>query len=161
MFLAEALAVAAGGHVRLGLLLVPALFVQYLYNTVAAPSDRWTVGVQSIVEQHTANDTGGPQALEGWTKVQHDRGVVRLALGAIGNVEVTGQGEVDMARSLQGGGRVAPSSHVRHWSSLTLSVPTTGQVDRVDYITFDNGWSLRPQGAALVVCSPQQVCRPL
>ena len=28
-----------------------------------------------------------------------------------------------------------------------------------DYITFDNGWSIRPSGTALLLCPPTGDCR--
>lgn len=152
--------------------LLASLFVQQLYTAVALPSAQNTVGVQSVISSPLALPDGGPQALEGWTTVSHDRGTTRTAIGTIGNVEMNARGDVTEIRSLQAGGAVTNDGHVGLWSGLSLSQPRAGtglsggapytgpvHIDRYDYITFDNGWSIRPDGAKLLICDPQHVCR--
>lgn len=109
----------------------------------------------------------GPQAVEGYTLVAHDVGTVGLALGTIGNVEVQGRGRTEQVRALQGGIVVSGPGRVDHAANIVLAGvqkhsdydgPT--DVGRVDYILFGNGWSIRPDGARLLLCDPQNVCRP-
>lgn len=144
------------------------LSVRTLLTSFADAGSASTVGVQSHITQQT-DSIGGPQALEGYTLVAHDRGTVALALGTIGNVEQNGAGDVNRIASLQGGGVVTGPGRVHQWSALSLFQPRarrsapayTGPVniDRFDYITFDNGWSIRPNGDQLQLCDPRGICR--
>ncbi len=135
--------------------------------TLVAGATGSFVGVQSLVEAPLAMPDGGPQGLEGYVRLSHDRGTTALAIGTIGNVELNARGSVTAIRSLQSGGVITNSGHVDRWSGLYLTHPRAGlgytgpvNIARYDYITFDNGWSLRPtaDNAALEVCSPQNVC---
>ena len=130
--------------------------------------DTWCLGTVSVVHQDTPNSAGGPQALEGYTAVNHAIGTVRLVMGTIGNIELGGGSRtvVQYATALQGGLVVTGAGRVDHATSLTLIQPRahgdyTGPVNvgRVDYITFDNGWSIRPDGDRLLICDKMDVCR--
>jgi hypothetical protein len=132
-----------------------------------ASGARWTVCGGFTITQPIASP-GGPQALEGYTYVDHPSGTVGLAIGAIGNVEVAGSGAVTSARGLQGGIVISGPGVVDHASSLTLVAPQptggyTGPVNvrRADFITFSNGWSVRPDGARILLCDPNDRCRDL
>jgi hypothetical protein len=126
---------------------------------------RWTLcGLSYIVQREPS--MGGPQALEGYTQLAHESGTVALALGTIGNVEVAGRGQTNEVRSMQAGGVITGDGSVAHWSGITLSRPVPvkgarGSIQRYDYITFDNGWSIRPDGEKLMICNRDSVCRPL
>lgn len=142
------------------------LFVQMLYTAVSGSFTM--VGVQSRITAPIAVKDGGPQALEGYCAVSHDRGTTRLALGTIGNVEMNARGQTIEIRSMQAGGVITNDGHVARWSGLYLSRPVAGEgytgpthVDRYDYVTFDNGWSIRPDGDRLLVCDTQNVCHSL
>ena len=80
------------------------LFVARRVTTTASRTMANSVGLQSVIDAPLALPDGGPQALEGYTKIAHDRGITRLALGIIGNVEMNGHGDVAEVRTLQGGG---------------------------------------------------------
>lgn len=144
------------------------LAIRVLYDQDAAATASSTVGVQSRMTQRVASP-GGPQALEGYTLVAHDRGSVALAIGTIGNVEMNGAGNVGFIRGLQSGGVVTGPGRVGVWSGLFLSQPRARasappyvgpvNIERYDYITFDNGWSIRPNGDALILCNPLGNCR--
>lgn len=136
-------------------------------HTCRASTSRWTVCGEFTITQSTPSP-GGPQALEGYTYVNHPTGVVGLALGTVGNVEVGGTGEVLDVRALQGGVIISGPGDVEHATSLMLMAPKPagdyhGQVNvkRADYLSFDNGWSLRPDGDRLLLCDPHDRCRDL
>lgn len=142
------------------------LSVNYVFLTHC--SSQTCVGVQSRTSALVAMPDGGPQALEGYTTIAHDRGLVKLALGTIGNVEMNARGDVAMVRSLQAGGVVTNDGRVQQWSGLYLSRPRAGEgyagavnVQRFDYVTFDNGWSIRPDGDRLLICDSKGICRGL
>jgi hypothetical protein len=142
------------------------LDVRYRWDVVAVTGARSSVAMQSVIEQLTPTPDGGPQALEGYTKIAHDRGLVRLALGTIGNVEMNGAGDVEEIRSMQAGGVVTNRGRVKHWTGMYFSRPRAGlgytgaaNIDVYDYATFDNGWSIRPAGDRLLFCDPQGDCR--
>jgi hypothetical protein len=123
---------------------------------------RWTLCSLSYIVQRQPSE-GGPQALEGYTQIAHQSGTVALALGTIGNVEVAGRGRTTEVRSMQAGGVITGDGSVQHWSGITLSRPQAvngarGSVDRYDYITFDNGWSIRPDGEKLLICDRDSAC---
>jgi hypothetical protein len=127
-----------------------------------------TVNVQSVIHQQTASLEGGPQAFEGYTLIEHDRGTVNIAIGTIGNVEQNGAGEVNDIRSMQAGGVVTGPGRVHHWAGLSISAPRARSdykgavnIERYDYVDFDNGWSIRPDGKRLLICDPKNICRPL
>jgi len=143
------------------------LYIARKVTTTASQTMANSVGLQSVIDALLALPDGGPQALEGYTKIAHDRGNTRLALGIIGNVEMNGHGDVAEVRSLQAGGVVTNNGHVRLWTGLYLDRPKAGEgyagpvnIERVDYITFDNGWSIRPNGSDLTICRPSGECRP-
>jgi hypothetical protein len=111
---------------------------------------------------------GGPQALEGYTYLEHSHGLVKRAIGTIGNVEVAAQGDTDTVRGMQAGVVVSGPGNVGLATSLYLAQARrrsdyqgSTHVERVDYITFDNGWSIRPDREHLLLCDPQGVCRRL
>ena len=140
------------------------LYVQTMFTAVCGSTT--TVGVQSRISSPVAVPTGGPQALEGYTTIAHDRGNTRLAFGTIGNVEMNGRGTVTEIRSMQAGGVVTNDGRVKHWIGLALSTPRAGEgytgpanIDKFDYIKFDNGWSIRPDGDRLLICDKTDVCR--
>lgn len=139
---------------------------QYFEHT--CNGDTWCLGTVSVVNQMYPNADGGPQALEGYTVVKHEIGTVRLVMGTIGNIELGGGSRtvVESAVALQGGLVVTGPGYVAHATSLSLVQPRahggyTGGVNlgRVDYITFDNGWSIRPDGDQLSICDPKGMCR--
>jgi hypothetical protein len=141
------------------------IFITTSFHAVG--TGQTTVGVQSVIDQPVENPAGGPQALEGYTRLSHSRGTVRLALGTIGNVELNAHGDTTLVRSLQAGGVITNDGPVQQWSGLFLSKPVAGEgyrgstnVKRYDYITFDNGWSIRPDGKNLLICTPANTCRP-
>jgi hypothetical protein len=142
------------------------LYVQTLFTAVCGPST--TVGVQSRISAPVAVEDGGPQALEGYTTLAHNRGNTRLAFGVVGNVEMNARGTTTEIRSMQAGGVVTADGHVKEWVGLALSRPRAGEgyqgpvhIDRYDYIRFDNGWSIRPDGDKLLICDKAGVCRGL
>ena len=125
---------------------------------------RWTLCGLFYASQSDPAPDGGPQALEGYTVVQHDVGTVALAIGTIGNVELAGAGRTKEARSLQAGGVITGSGVTERWVGLAISQPqpadgATGRIERREYVAFDNGWSIRPDGARLLICDPQSQCR--
>lgn len=143
-----------------------ALYITTLVASVALPTTNSTVTLQARVDAPTALPAGGPQALEGYAVVSHDRGTTRLALGTIGNVQMDARGDTTEIRSLQAGGVITNDGHVSRWSGVFISQPSAGlgyagptHLDRYDYITFDNGWSLRPDGDRLLLCPPSGSCR--
>jgi len=143
-----------------------ALTVRFQDITFSNAGASSTVGRQVFLEQLGAAPAGGPQALEGYVKIAHDRGVVALAIGAIGNVEQNGAGDVTEIRSTQSGGVVTGPGRVHHWTGHYFAQPRraanyTGAVnlDVVDYATFDNGWAIRPSGDRLLICDPRGECR--
>lgn len=116
----------------------------YNFFEAACRFETWCLGAVSVVHQRTANERGGPQALEGYTVIE-TRGRVRLAMGTIGNVEQAGSGEIVEVRPLQSGGVLTGTGRVHRWTSLFLDRPkdkTPNQI--VDYraIQFDNGLHL-------------------
>ena len=134
-------------------------------QSCAGAQTRWTVCGMSLIVQREPS-VGGPQALEGYTQVAHQSGTVGLALGTIGNVEVAGSGNTTEVRSMQAGGVITGNGSVQHWTGIALSRPQAvngarGSIERYDYITFDNGWSIRPDGERLLICNRDSVCRPL
>lgn len=144
----------------------PDLSVRFPDVTFSNAVAHSTVGRQVLITQLAAAPDGGPQALEGYTRVAHDRGIVRLAIGAIGNVEQNGAGDVDEVRSMQSGGVVTAPGRVHHWVSHYFARPRARRgyvgavnVDVFDYAAFDNGWSIRPDGDRLLFCSPRGECR--
>jgi len=144
------------------------LAIKRLEQYVCTDDTVWCLGFMSRVEQHTPNFTGGPQALEGYTYLNHNQGRVRLAFGTLGNIEVHGAGTTSDARALQGGVVVSGPGRVSFGTSLYLvgcvkhgDYTGTLNVGRCDYVTFGNGWSIRPDGPALVLCDPQNRCRQL
>jgi hypothetical protein len=113
-------------------------------------TQQYCLGTASVVRQETGSPNGGPQALEGYSVVNNPAGsVVRHASGTIGNLEIAGAGAVTIARSLTTGLVFSGSGRVKHASTLNLFVGRkagyTGpvNVERLDFITFPNGWSLR------------------
>lgn len=149
-------------------LLLAAFFAGLYVNTAyrAIGTSQTTVGLQSVIDQPVENRAGGPQALEGYTRISHTRGSVKLAIGTIGNVEMNARGDVETMRSLQAGGVITSDGRVKQATGLFLSKPVAGEgyqgpvnVDRYDYVTFDNGWSIRPDGKRLLLCDPENVCR--
>lgn len=142
------------------------LYVQTLLLAVCGSET--AVGLQSRISSPLAVEQGGPQALEGYTILSHDRGNTRLAFGSLGNVEMNARGTTTEIRSMQAGGVITADGRVSRWSGLYLSRPRAGEgydgpvnVDRYDYITFDNGWSIRPDGDRLQICDKSGVCRGL
>lgn len=132
------------------------------------PGDRWCLGAASVVRQDTPNANGGPQALEGYTHVNHQTGSVKLALGTLGNIELGGaSGTVtEMAYALNGGLVVTGPGVVERAAALTLATPKrhgdyTGPINVKEslYIAFDNGWTIKPQGPDLLICRPDGTCR--
>jgi hypothetical protein len=110
------------------------------------PGDRWCLGTVSFIEQLTGSE-GGPQALEGYTRVS-TRASVRLAHGTIGNIEQAGSGDLIEARSLQAGGVVAGSGRVGRWVGVFIDRPKQKgsgapipreQMPDFRAIQFDNG----------------------
>jgi hypothetical protein len=145
---------------------IVSLRVRFQDDTFSDAAARSTVGRQSLIQQLAAAPDGGPQALEGYTLIAHDRGLVRLAIGTIGNVEMNGAGDVDEIRSMQSGGVITNGGHVAHWTGHHFARPTRGpgytgpiNVDVIDYVTFDNGWAIRPSGERLLFCDPRGECR--
>lgn len=113
--------------------------------------ERWCLGTVSVVEQLTASE-GGPEALEGFTRV-NTRGSVRLALGTIGNIEQAGSGDLIEARSLQAGGVFTGSGRVGRWVGLFIDKPKikgsgaavpSAQLPDYRAIQFANGLYLTP-----------------
>ena len=130
-----------------------------------ASQARWSLCTLFHITQSTASE-GGPQALEGYTYVNHPRGSVGLAIGTLGNIELAATGDTKSARALQGGVVVSGPGRVEHATTLYLSQPKRRgdypgptQIERADYVTFDNGWSIRPQGDRLLICAPTNTCR--
>ena len=132
-----------------------------------AGSERWTI-CQMVYITATKPSEGGPQALEGYTKVAHQNGSIGLVMGTIGNVELSGaSGTVTKdARALQGGFVVTNSGVVERASSLVLVQPKVGEnytgtanIKEANYILFDNGWRIAPNGSGLDICDPRGVCR--
>lgn len=130
-------------------------------------SARWTLCRLVSIDQATPS-LGGPQALEGYTTVRHDEGTVALALGIIGNVELAGVGHTGSARALQGGIVVSGPGQVDQAYALVLLSPQRkggydGPVNVTEggFILFGNHWSIRPDGARLLLCNPQGECRDL
>lgn len=129
---------------------------------------RWTLCGLYYITQSQPAPSGGPQALEGYAVVQHRAGTVQLAIGTLGNIELAGAAgtETERAVALGGGLVVAGPGHVAHATSLSLNQPHKHStydgpmsIDRIDYVTFDNGWSIRPDGDNLLICDPRDHCR--
>lgn len=144
------------------------LAIHRRFNATCTDASVWCLGLMSHVTQTTPNVTGGPQALEGYALVNHPNGRVRQVLATIGNIELKGAGATADARALQGSVVVNGPGRVDFATSLNLvgCVRQGGydgpiDVGRCDYVTFGNGWSLRPDGDALLLCDPRGVCRPL
>lgn len=138
--------------------------IRYRQNCTGDRQASWSLCALFYLAQTEPAPDGGPQALEGYTVLQHDVGTVAMAHGTLGNIEFAGAGRTKQARSLQAGGVITGSGVVEHWSGLYLSQPqashgATGRIERRDYITFDNGWSLRPRGEQLLICDPSGGCR--
>jgi hypothetical protein len=145
---------------------IAALVVSNLFGTVAGIGT--TVGLMSRVQAPLAMEQGSVQGIEGYVKLEHDRGNTKLAIGSIGNVENNARGTTTMVRSVQAGGGVTNDGTVQQWSGVFISRPVAADgydgpvnVKRFDYITFDNGWSIRPDGKRLQLCDPDNVCRGL
>lgn len=144
------------------------LSIGYFLRVHDDPRAFSTVAVQAHITQRRAS-AGGPQALEGYTLLDHDAGSVRLALGTIGNVEVHGAGAVAEIASLQAGGVVTGPGHVGVWSGLKIVRPAARtsapaylgpvNIDQFNDITFSNGWTIRTAGAGLNLCDPRGICR--
>lgn len=93
----------------------------HMLTATCGAASRWCLGTVSVIEQVTGSE-GGPQALEGFTRVD-TRGSVRLALGTIGNVEQAGSGEIIEARSVQAGGVVTGTGPIRRWVGVFIDRP--------------------------------------
>jgi len=126
---------------------------------------RWTLCGLFYVQQYAPSPDGGPQALEGYVELTHE-GHVDLAMGTIGNIEQAGTGSVNRAIALTGGIVVSGPGQINEAIALSLS-PTRRKggysgvinVKNQIYISFDNGWTIRPDGADLILCSPRNICR--
>jgi hypothetical protein len=131
------------------------------------PLTRWTLCGLFMVLQAEGSPTGGPQALEGYVEMTHlSPGSVDLAIGTIGNVEHAGSGAVRRIEALRGGVMISGPGRVQEAAALSLYQATRKggyagpvNVDRSIYIQFDNGWSMRPDGEALLLCDPHGRCR--
>jgi hypothetical protein len=113
---------------------------------VCPANEVWCLGAVSLVQQKTPNEQGGPQGLEGYVEISHDRGDVRLAIGTIGNIEHQGRGRVLQAVPLASGGVLKGEGDVAVWTALSLGKPIAKGTGRIiDYraIQFDNGLHLR------------------
>jgi hypothetical protein len=100
---------------------------------------------------------GGPQALGGYTYINHPHGFTRLAIGTIGNMKVANSGTVIEARPVQSEGEVTGDDDVFEWNAYTVSRPKEkrrGQVKRFNAIKFGNGWTFVEQGEQLLLCPP-------
>lgn len=91
---------------------------------------------------------------------------VTVATGGTAIANIGDAGNIPEVRSLEVGAAITGAGHVNHWTGIFLAQPrgaTTkpAQIDRVDYVTFDNGWSIRPDRDRLLLCAPNGSCRPL
>lgn len=164
-FLAAALIYLVALGVSLAAQRSPLDITQHAWHCTGI-SDLWRVCGAFRIEQTLPNPNGGPQALEGYVDLAHPFGDVKLAIGTIGNIEVSGSGHTIEARSMQAGGVISGSGIVDEWNSLVLAEPgrkagATGSVTKVNYIKFGNGWTIRPLGSRLLICDPNGNCRDL
>jgi len=76
--------------------------------------------------QQTAATTNSIQGLEGYTKVSHSSGTVTLAIGTIGNIELSTTQTLSLARSLQAGGNLTAAGVVTEWDGLYINLANSG-----------------------------------
>lgn len=133
------------------------LAIRYRIDTECAAASPWCLGLMSHVVQTVANPDGGPQGLEGYVKVDHDTGIVRLPMGIIGNVEISGTGHTRDVRPVQSGGVFTDTGTVETWTAFTVSRPVErvpGQLQEFVSFKFANGWRFIEQGEQLLLCPP-------
>lgn len=131
---------------------------------------RWSLCRLAYIEQTTSAPDGGPQALEGYTKVNHTSGKVQLPMSVIANQELSGGSGtvVQDARVFQAGAVVSDAGVVEDLTFLNLTGPNRMggydgpiNIKRVTYLRFPNGWTIRPGGSGLLLCDPRDACRGL
>ena len=133
------------------------LVITYRLETLCQREATWCLGLMSRVVQTQSNAIGGPQGLEGYV-VLDQQGVVRLAIGTIGNIEIRGAGHTEDVRGVQSGGVFTGLGTVDTWTAFTVHRPQerrAGQIRRFNAIKFGNGWSFVEDGDKLFLCPPR------
>ena len=129
-------------------------------------ASRWMICGLFYAHQKVASE-GGPQALEGYTVVDHDSGRVRHAMATIGNMELSGaSGTVtEVADALTGGFVVSDRGVVEQANSLMLRRPVAhgtyqGPVNVLNhaYINLDGVWQFKIEGDDLLICHRSGTC---
>lgn len=88
----------------------------------------------------TVATTGSAQGVEGYVKTSNATGSVVLAIGTIGNIEHSGAGTLDFARSIQAGGIVSGSGTVDEWVGVyvqPVAITGSGTINSVYGIYLD------------------------
>lgn len=93
------------------------------YSTNSAAAFR--VGAYFQSDQTAANSTS-IQGLEGYTKVTHSTGTTTIAIGTIGNIELSANGGITEARSVQGGGNLTGTGTISAWKLFYGNAANSG-----------------------------------
>ncbi len=75
------------------------------------------VGTESYANQKVPT-SGSIQALEGFAHVSHNEGLVSLAIGTIGNAELTGNGKLTSLRGVQGNFSIRGGGQIENAASF-------------------------------------------
>lgn len=114
-----------GTPIGVGALGIPAAILgsQAIFSTTA--SDNFKIANFNYAEQKAAT-IGSIQGTEGFVAVSHPSGVVNLALGTIGNVQLNSAQTLASAVSVQGGGNTSMPGTITSWKIFRAGIGNTG-----------------------------------
>ncbi|TFF36837.1 hypothetical protein [Mucilaginibacter psychrotolerans] len=114
-----------GTPIGVGALGIPAAILgsQAIFSTTAG--DNFKIANFNYAEQKAAT-IGSIQGTEGFVAVSHPSGIVNLALGTIGNVQLNSIQTLASAVSVQGGGNTSLPGTVTSWKIFNAGIGNTG-----------------------------------
>jgi hypothetical protein len=114
-----------GTSIGVGALGIPAAILgsQTIFSTTA--SDNFKIANFNYAEQKAAT-VGSIQGTEGFVAVSHPSGIVNLALGTIGNVQLNSNQTLASAVSVQGGGNTSMPGTITSWKIFNAGIGNTG-----------------------------------